>query len=276
LISLASKRIILLLILIALPDLLFAQAANEAEAAETIIFFALLPFLLSFSFIFFIFLRRKRESDVRRNMAETEMKALRAQMNPHFIFNSLNSIYFYIQSQKTDEAGQFLLKFSKLMRLVLENSRHKSILLSEDADALKIYMELEALKKPFTFEFKYGNDVDPELLLVPPMIIQPFIENSIIHGFKSKQQDAHISIEVNKMDGELQYVCIDNGEISDETSEAKGKHRSLGTVVTRERLDLLRTSGRKKARFESLDLQGPEGKYLGKKVIVYLPIEEDV
>ena len=275
-ISLASKRIILLLILIALPDLLFAQAANEAEAAETIIFFALLPFLLSFSFIFFIFLRRKRESDVRRNMAETEMKALRAQMNPHFIFNSLNSIYFYIQSQKTDEAGQFLLKFSKLMRLVLENSRHKSILLSEDADALKIYMELEALKKPFTFEFKYGNDVDPELLLVPPMIIQPFIENSIIHGFKSKQQDAHISIEVNKMDGELQYVCIDNGEISDETSEAKGKHRSLGTVVTRERLDLLRTSGRKKARFESLDLQGPEGKYLGKKVIVYLPIEEDV
>lgn len=275
-ISLASKRIILLLILIALPYLLFAQAANEAEAAETIIFFALLPFLLSFSFIFFIFLRRKRESDVRRNMAETEMKALRAQMNPHFIFNSLNSIYFYIQSQKTDEAGQFLLKFSKLMRLVLENSRHKSILLSEDADALKIYMELEALKKPFTFEFKYGNDVDPELLLVPPMIIQPFIENSIIHGFKSKQQDAHISIEVNKIDGELQYVCIDNGEISDETSEAKGKHRSLGTVVTRERLDLLRTSGRKKARFESLDLQGPEGKYLGKKVIVYLPIEEDV
>ena len=213
---------------------------------------------------------------MRRNMAETEMKALRAQMNPHFIFNSLNSIYFYIQSQKTEEAGQFLLKFSKLMRLVLENSRHKSILLSEDADALKIYMELEALKKPFTFEFKYGDDVDPELLLVPPMIIQPFIENSIIHGFKSKQQDAFISIEVNKVDGELQYVCIDNGEISDETSEAKGKHRSLGTVVTRERLDLLRTSGRKKARFESIDLLGPEGKYLGKKVIVYLPIEEDV
>lgn len=275
-ISLASKRTIIFLILIALPALLFAQDANEAEAAETIVFFALLPFLLSFSFIFFIFLRRKRESDVRRNMAETEMKALRAQMNPHFIFNSLNSIYFYIQSQKTEEAGQFLLKFSKLMRLVLENSRHKSILLSEDADALKIYMELEALKKPFTFEFKYGDDVDPELLLVPPMIIQPFIENSIIHGFKSKQQDAFISIEVNKVDGELQYVCIDNGEISDETSEAKGKHRSLGTVVTRERLDLLRTSGRKKARFESIDLLGPEGKYLGKKVIVYLPIEEDV
>jgi LytS/YehU family sensor histidine kinase len=273
---LASKRTIIFLILIALPALLFAQDANEAEAAETIVFFALLPFLLSFSFIFFIFLRRKRESDVRRNMAETEMKALRAQMNPHFIFNSLNSIYFYIQSQKTEEAGQFLLKFSKLMRLVLENSRHKSILLSEDADALKIYMELEALKKPFTFEFKYGDDVDPELLLVPPMIIQPFIENSIIHGFKSKQQDAFISIEVNKVDGELQYVCIDNGEISDETSEAKGKHRSLGTVVTRERLDLLRTSGRKKARFESIDLLGPEGKYLGKKVIVYLPIEEDV
>lgn len=213
---------------------------------------------------------------MRRNMAETEMKALRAQMNPHFIFNSLNSIYFYIQSQKSEEAGQFLLKFSKLMRLVLENSRHKSILLSEDAEALKIYMELEAIKKPFTFEFKYGNDVDPELLLVPPMIIQPFIENSIIHGFKAKQHDAHISIEINKVDGELQYVCIDNGEISDETSEAKGKHRSLGTVVTRERLDLLRTSGRKKARFESIDLQGPEGKYLGKKVIVYLPIEEDV
>lgn len=256
--------------------MLFAQNADEAEAAETIVFFALLPFLLSFSFIFFIFLRRKRESDVRRNMAETEMKALRAQMNPHFIFNSLNSIYFYIQSQKSEEAGHFLLKFSKLMRLVLENSRHKSILLSEDADALKIYMELEALKKPFTFEFKYGNDVDPDLLLVPPMIIQPFIENSIIHGFKSKQHDAHISIEVNKVDGELQYVCIDNGEISDDTSEAKGKHRSLGTVVTRERLDLLRTSGRKKARFESIDLQGPHGKYLGKKVIVYLPIEEDV
>lgn len=275
-ISLASKRTIIFLILIALPALLFAQDANEAEAAETIVFFALLPFLLSFSFIFFIFLRRKRESDVRRNMAETEMKALRAQMNPHFIFNSLNSIYFYIQSQKTEEAGQFLLKFSKLMRLVLENSRHKSILLSEDADALKIYMELEALKKPFTFDFKYGDDVDPELLLVPPMIIQPFIENSIIHGFKSKQQDASISIEVNKVDSELQYVCIDNGEISDETSEAKGKHRSLGTVVTRERLDLLRTSGRKKARFESIDLLGPEGKYLGKKVIVYLPIEEDV
>lgn len=241
---------------------------------EKILVYALLPFLMSFVFIFYIFLRRKRESDIQRDFAEIEMKALRAQMNPHFIFNSLNSIHLSIQSKNTEEAGDYLLKFSKLMRRVLENSRHKSITLSEDLETLKLYLELEAKRKPFSFSFHIDKEIDPEIYLVPPLILQPFIENSIIHGFANKQENAEISISVSVSNEQLIYSTEDNGNISTNEPNSK-KHNSLGTVVTKERLELLRISKHQKAFFEEVNKENAQGIYQGKKIIVYLPIEID-
>ncbi|MEZ4799142.1 MAG: histidine kinase [Flavobacteriales bacterium] len=241
---------------------------------EKILVYALLPFLMSFVFIFYIFLRRKRESDIQKVFAEIEMKALRAQMNPHFIFNSLNSIHLSIQNQNTEEAGDYLLKFSKLMRRVLENSRHKSITLSEDLDTLKLYLELESKRKAFSFSFQIAEEIDPDIYLVPPLILQPFIENSIIHGFANKQQGAEIVISVALKNDELIYCTEDNGNIAENNSPSK-KHNSLGTVVTKERLELLRISKKRKARFEEINKENADGVYQGKKIIVYLPIEID-
>lgn len=257
-----------------MPTFIWAQATDDSTP-EKILVYALLPFLMSFIFIFYIFLRRKRESDIRRKIAETEMKALRAQMNPHFIFNSLNSIFHFIQENKSDEAGQYLLKFSKLMRTVLENSRHKSITVEEDISALKLYMDLESLRKNFSYTFHVQEGVDLDQYLVPPMILQPFIENSIIHGFAHKQEGAFISIEVKKEGDELLYITTDNGQIDNSPAKAKN-HQSLGTVVTKERLALLQTSTNKKARFTSEDLTSAEGNYVGKKIVVFLPLEENL
>jgi LytS/YehU family sensor histidine kinase len=243
-----------------------------------VILFSLLPFLLAFSFLFFIFYRQKRESDVRRNMAETEMKALRAQMNPHFIFNSLNSIYLFIQNNQSNEAGDYLLKFSKLIRQVLEHSRLSLITLEEDIDNIKLYMDLESIRQPFLYEVYVDASVPIDQLLVPPLILQPFVENSILHGFREKQGDALITISVHLIDNELRYTTQDNGTLPTKkmVHVEEGKKQSLGTAITEERLRMINTIQHSSARFINEDLYDDQGNYSGRKTTIYLPIQHDV
>lgn len=214
---------------------------------------------------------------MRRLVAETEMKALRAQMNPHFLFNSLNSIYLFIQSKQTEQASDFLLKFSKLIRTVLENSRKTTITVDEDIEWLKLYMDLEGIRQPFRYEINIDDSIDTSELMVPPMILQPFIENSILHGFREKQGDAVITIKVEVNENEICYITEDNGTIpSMQTgSELNLKTKSLGTVITQERLQILNSLQQVRARFKSDDILDSLGNYLGKRTIIYLPKQTD-
>ena len=217
--------------------------------------------LLLGGMISFLFYKRKRDAVTRQNEAElkaeiseTEMKALRSQMNPHFIFNSLNSISDYISKNNTAIADEYLTKFAKLMRLVLENSEQKEVPLASDLNALELYMQLEALrmKNKFTYEIIVDETIDQENTLVPPLILQPFVENSIWHGIAKKEGPGKIIVLIKKEGSMINCIVEDNGigrpEIKDVTAlkDSTGR-RSLGMKITKERIDILnkRTEGKR-------------------------------
>jgi tetratricopeptide (TPR) repeat protein len=233
------------------------------------------------SIISFLFYKRKRdattlqkEAELRFQISDIEMKALRAQMNPHFIFNSLNSVGDYIAKNDRKMADEYLTKFARLIRLILENSERKQISLSQDLKALELYMQLEAIRlnNKFSYEIIVDNAIDVENTLVPPLILQPFIENSIWHGIAKKNGKGKITIHI-KPEGEM-ITCIveDDGvgrKNSNELTESVGdpNKKSLGMKITNARIDILNKVKKSAATVKLSDLQQ------GTRVEVKLPLE---
>lgn len=204
--------------------------------------------LLAAGIIIYFFYKRKRdaeeyrkEAELRAEITDTEMKALRSQMNPHFIFNSLNSITDYINKHDVKTADDYLTKFASLMRMILENSEQKEISLSDDLKGLEIYMQLESLrlKHKFSYEIKIGENVDAENTLVPPMMLQPFVENSIWHGIAGKQGKGKILIEIRREADAISCVVEDNGIGRLKAGAANKASKSLGIKITQSRIELL-------------------------------------
>ncbi|GAB2823106.1 ligand-binding sensor domain-containing protein [Ferruginibacter profundus] len=161
-----------------------------------------------------IYKEGKRKMHFTRLMAEMEMKALRSQMNPHFIFNCINSIDALIQSNDKYHATVYLNKFAKLLRNILDTNKYNTVPFSKDIDTLKLYVELEELRHEN--KFKPTFKIDHELLnsdyKVPPLIIQPFVENAILHGLKNRDDNNGIlSIDIKKVNDKIQYIITDNG-----------------------------------------------------------------
>ena len=144
-------------------------------------------------------------AELKQKGTELEMQALRAQMNPHFIFNSLNSINWFIQQNNRAQASEYLTKFSKLVRLILQNSKASLIPLESELESLALYLELEAMRFDYHFSYKISvpPDMDISMLKVPPLIIQPYVENAIWHGLMHKEEKGQLEIEVNEEDGQL-------------------------------------------------------------------------
>jgi sensor histidine kinase YesM len=208
-----------------------------------------------------------------QKLADMEMKVLKAQMNPHFIFNSLNAINWYILKSETDKASFYLTKFSKLIRLILDNSNQKAISLDQELTALKLYLEMEALR--FNEKFSYAISVDSELnplsIGVPPLVIQPFVENAIWQGLLHKEADGKIEIQVNRMPGGLKYVITDNGIGRKKSSELKSKaadeDKASGMKVNSDRLAILNRESNIRS-VETIDLENAQGEPLGTQVII--------
>ncbi|MBC7867880.1 MAG: histidine kinase [Gloeobacteraceae cyanobacterium ES-bin-316] len=215
---------------------------------QTILFkFALLTAIIAL--IIFLVKRRinqvRTEAQFRQKIAESEMSVLRSQMNPHFIFNSLNSIENFILQNEKRHATDYLIKFSKLIRTILEINQLQLIPFAKDMEALWWYIELEQIR--FPQKFSVNIQVDPGVEIsnfnVPPMIVQPFIENAIVHGIAHSKQDGHqLNIFVNLKGAYLQYVIEDDG-IGIEKSASFNKlnkpgHKSLGLQITKERIRL--------------------------------------
>jgi tetratricopeptide (TPR) repeat protein len=238
------------------------------------------------SFIFsFFFYKRKRDAEQKQKetslslqVSETEMKALRSQMNPHFIFNALQSIQTFLMSHRSEEANTYLLKFSKLMRLVLENSQHSEVSLKDDMQALELYMQLESIRlpHPFTYEFHIDASIDLENDTIPPLILQPFVENAIWHGLQYKSEPGHINIFISKKDNALYATIEDNGVGRDKSKQVQQpmliKKESLGMKLTEERLKILNELKKIKAEFKITDLFTKDNRSAGTKVELSLPI----
>ena len=220
--------------------------------------------------------RRRRQERFEKEAAHLEVQALRSQMNPHFIFNALTSINAYMQDHDQDSASTFLTRFARVMRGVLENSRHSEVPLQDDMDTLRGYMELERMRMQDKFDFTItvAPDLDPEAVLVPPLVAQPFVENAIWHGMAAKQGRGRIDLRVERNGDELVWTIEDDGPGRPTADAAKppptdgrpAKRTSLGTAITRARLDLVRKQTGGAAGFEYEDL------HPGTRVRLHMPI----
>ncbi|MCR9015510.1 sensor histidine kinase [Aquiflexum gelatinilyticum] len=257
---------------------------NQDESAlqiERAVLLALVPVVVAFSFIVFVFYRAKRESffkqketEMKLAVAQVELKALRAQINPHFIFNCLNSIHHYMHQQDAAVAGSYLVKFSQLIRHVLESSTQRIVPLVDEIEANKIYMQLEQLRMNNSFEFSilWTSDINPDEVCIPPMLIQPFLENSIWHGISS---GGKVEVEFGIKDPDHILCTIkDNGKKQHVKSEidlsTKVKKTSLGMSLMRERFETLNQVSSGKAEFTFLER---EDGVPGKQVIITIPFE---
>ncbi len=179
-----------------------------------------------------------------------EMESLRGQMNPHFISNALNSINYYILENKTDAASQFIIKFSKLIRKILNNTGHEYITIQEEIESLKMYIDMEKMrfKEKFTYDIEVADDLDRSYL-VPSMILQPIVENAIWHGIMQKSTNGHLSINVHKENNYVQVLIKDDGIGMKKSKEIKSKQslkrKSFGQGIVQRRLELLNSSHKK-------------------------------
>ncbi len=257
-------------------------ARKEAEFAvmrNSLIIGSVLLLLIFIGVLFFIRNRRAHERiKMEKQVIELEQQALRLQMNPHFIFNSLSSINNFIGKNEAAEAKKFLTKFSKLMRLILENSREEFVPIQKEIESLQYYMDLEQLRSgnKFDFELQLDGQIDPENLLIPPMLIQPHLENAVLHGIMPKEGKGKILLSFTKKNGGLVCIIEDNGVGRKKASEIKAMegstHRSLALAVTQERLTILNSE---ETKIQLEDLYENE-KASGTRIKFTLPVKESI
>ena len=241
--------------------------------------------LFVFGVMYFAFSRirkiRKEEKDktaVNKMMAEMEMKALRSQMNPHFIFNSLNSIQKYIWANKQEDASEYLTKFARLMRIILSNSMHKLVSLEDEVISLQLYVELEHRRCNNKFDYTINIEKNIELteILVPPMLLQPYIENAIWHGLLQKEGRGILQINVAKPNEKILICTIEDSGIGrKKAAELKSRKGhtpiSYGMAITEQRLTMTEVDGRV-GNITIEDLYDNEVAS-GTKIIIEIPIE---
>jgi hypothetical protein len=215
------------------------------------------------------------KSNIEKELRTSQLSALKVQMNPHFIFNALNSIQEYILTNEKKLANSYLGKFSDLMRLYLDMSNKQSISLDEEIKALKLYLELEAMRfeDNFIYELSVDENLSADEVMIPPMIIQPFVENAIKHGLLHKRTDRKLNVAFNKGPKDsLICVVTDNGIGRKQSEELNAKrrkqHTSFATGATKKRLEILNYGLNKTIGVEYDDLSDVYGNPLGTKVTI--------
>jgi tetratricopeptide (TPR) repeat protein len=220
----------------------------------------------------------RTKAEFQQQAAELEMQALRAQMNPHFIFNSLNSINRFILQNNSEQASEYLIKFSKLIRLILQNTQVPLISLESELESLELYLELEALRLEKRFEYKITLPTDLDLfgLKVPPLIIQPYAENAIWHGLTHKEEKGHLEINVSEENGYLFFRITDDGIGRNKSALLNNPYgirkKSLGLKITADRIAMTHGTG---LGVTINDLVSAEGNALGTEVIIKISVNYD-
>jgi hypothetical protein len=232
---------------------------------------------------YWLFRRRikviRRQTALREHMAELEMRALRAQMNPHFIFNCLNSINRYIVKSDNATASLYLTRFAKLIRLILDNSNSKKVLLSNELEALKLYIEMERIRFDNKFDYRMIVDegVHTDSIGVPSLIIQPYVENAIWHGLLHKESNGSLWVKIRMLDeNTLECVIEDNGVGREKAAEFRSKSatgkKSLGMKLTEDRIAVLNQYAQTNASVEIVDLEDGSRVATGTRVVVIIPV----
>ena len=229
---------------VVLSQLATERAKNTKWAIGVGIAFTLLTAIISLQFY------RRRQTKHRLEINQLNNKVLRSQLNPHFIFNALNSVKRVIQKDP-ESAGNYLIKFSTLMRQVLENSQEEKITLEEEIAMLENYMQLESLRlhDGFDYEISIDESVDAGNLMIPPLILQPIIENAVWHGLDPLNRRGKIRLFFTEKADILEATIEDDGAGRNAVAEGNkpiGKKRSFGMQITRERIELLNKKSKAK------------------------------
>lgn len=218
----------------------FLQIASKLDKAEVkqknLILLVLALFVASSGLFIFFFIKRSKENARNKNN-ELRQKLLLSQMNPHFIFNSVDNIQSLIYNNQNKEAISYLTKFSKLTRQILENSNENNISLLEELSMTENYLTIQQLlyNNNFIFEITVDEKIDTESILIPPMLTQPFIENAVKHGLRNTTEGGFITIKFYMAENKLFFEVEDNGS-GMATEEKKSIHKSLATQIVTERL----------------------------------------
>ena len=224
-------------------------------------------------------LNKQAELDkLEKELAELKITFLRSQMNPHFIFNSLNSIKLYIINNEKKNAIYYLNKFSKLIRKILATTKEKEISLADEIETSDLYLKIENIRFENEIEFEYniGKDLNLNTIKVPSLILQPFLENAIWHGLATKEGSKKLTINIiNKNDDFIEINIIDNGVGREKATELKQQKKinrdSLGLFITKERLNNYYISRQENYSLKFIDLKNEGNDSLGTKVVLKIP-----
>jgi hypothetical protein len=236
-------------------------------------------------YITFLYIHRyvkrteNRKTAIKVRLAEAEQKALRSQMNPHFIFNALTTVQRFIIKNDKKDAYNYLEKFGSLIRRILIQSRDQTIQVNDELETLELYLNLESKRfsDKFTYEIKVDNDIDRYDLKIPPMLIQPHLENAINHGLFPKKSKGHLTLTITAEKGNLKCIIEDNGvgRNSAKTSQqgpAIKKHISLGSSITSDRMELMNEINEGDYFSEIIDLKDNNQNPIGTRVILTIPL----
>lgn len=242
--------------------------------------------LLAIAFIVILYFGRKQQKlreekekvQLQKEAMELQQRLLRTQMEPHFIFNTLASLQSYIRIEQKDKALRFLNQFSRLLRNSLELSRENWVLLEDEVQTLEYYLGLQQMRydDSFDYEINKSNPQEMENILIPPMIIQPFVENAILHGVTNNKDRGKIEIELIVQNDSLRVNITDNGPgIKILKQKPDGKKKSLSTTISRERLEILSKEKEVEVQVNILDLHEMDNKLMGTRVELIIPVEID-
>jgi len=246
----------------------------------------ILGILFFSSFIIYSFLHaqnkaRKAREELKlsyaKEIAEVEMKALRAQINPHFLFNSLNSINNFILKKENNKARKYLVKFSQLVRNILNNSTTPYVSLKEELDTINLYVQIESMRFDNTFSFQ--TEVEESLFIseisIPSLLLQPYIENAIWHGLLHKEGEKKISIRIKKISKEFISIEIEDNGVGREATRNNhnpDKQKSYGMQLGENRVKLMNSENQSKGEVEVIDLQDSNQKPSGTLIHIKLPL----
>jgi len=202
---------------------------------------------------------------------------LRSQMNPHFIFNVLGSIQNFMLGNDSKKAAGYLSKFASLTRATLEYSSEDSIALSDEIAMLRNYMELEQMRKPgiFEFEIEYDEGLELDFIQIPPMLIQPFIENAIKHGFKNINKNGILTLTISDKKDWIEFIIEDNGEGIQGKDNIAKKHHSMAMIIFEKRRKLIQQKYHKDFGFELQNIRDVYPDKSGVRIRIDLPVIED-
>jgi tetratricopeptide (TPR) repeat protein len=269
-----------------LKSVQYAQKEQNIIAGF-IIFIVIILCVFSFIYYRYRFKKEEKEQTLRLEVKDAEIKALKAQMNPHFIFNSLNSVLEFMSTSHKQEALEYLSRFSKLVRMVLETSENKTTPLSKEIEILELYLDLENFRfgNNFSYDIRIDKSIDLDATEIDSLVIQPFIENALFHGLRNKIEisrekgesyQGRLTLNIVRENEHLRCVIEDNGigrEMAVQLKNARlYSHYSMGLRITNKRINLL---NKKYHELAITDLTDAGNNPLGTRVDFIIPILEN-